>query len=83
MAGQRFVVGFALETDCEEQVTQADVLKWAQDHFEGCDMGEVGPFRATERGLGGELEWQANAKDFGSWVLSCIRRGATSSKEPG
>lgn len=69
MAGQVFVVGFRVETDCEETVSEADVLEWAESHFEGCDMGEVGPFKVVER--------QASASAFGGWVLSVLRRGTT------
>ncbi len=46
MASQTFTISFQLKTDCKEVVSEEDALKWAKEHFEGCDMGKVYAFSA-------------------------------------
>lgn len=38
---QKFTVQFTVTTECSERVNANDVRRWAEEKFEGCDLGSV------------------------------------------
>lgn len=38
---QKFTVQFTVTTECSERVNANDVRRWAEERFEGCDLGSV------------------------------------------
>jgi hypothetical protein len=75
MAGQVFIIGLRLETECEEKVDEKEVLDWLKEQFEGCGMGEVSAFNVVERGPYGEAAWRFEAGAFEGWALAMMRNG--------
>lgn len=46
---QKFTVQFTVTTECSEVVDANDVRRWAEETFDGCDLGSVEVETVTEK----------------------------------